>query len=330
LVTRYEEYLETYTDKFGRFNPEYSLAYQNGFLEKPIINEWVVILKNALHKIYPYLLFSGQPFNYLTTIDVDVAYAHKNRGLIRNALSAGKLVINMNFKELTEKFQIWFGIKPDPFDIYDNMDEILQTDRRKVLWFFQVGKYGKLDKNQSVKNKKYRSLIRNLAHNFKIGLHPSFQSNKNINLLKNEIATLSKIINKPVKYSRHHYLVLKFPETYQNLIKFGILEDYTLGYPSHPGFRAGICNPFYFFDLSTNKKTNLRIFPFQVMDNMMLTYLKYSPHEAMDKLEQIINEVKKYKGLFISIWHNDFFTNKKRWEGWLPVYYKMLELLNEK
>ncbi|NJO89826.1 MAG: hypothetical protein HC831_13425 [Chloroflexia bacterium] len=56
----------------------------------------------------------------------------------------------------------------------------------------------------------------------------------------------------------------------------GITNDYSMGYSSHPGFRAGTCTPFYFFNLKTDEKTNLKITPFAVMDVGFIDYLKCS------------------------------------------------------
>ena len=50
------------------------------------------------------------------------------------------------------------------------------------------------------------------------------------------------------------------------LIDAGIAEDYSMGYPDEPGFRAGIARPYYFYDVAEDHQTNLKIFPFQVMD----------------------------------------------------------------
>ena len=40
LVSRYEEYLPHKTDDLGRFDFNASLAFQNNFLQKPVVNYW--------------------------------------------------------------------------------------------------------------------------------------------------------------------------------------------------------------------------------------------------------------------------------------------------
>ena len=50
------------------------------------------------------------------------------------------------------------------------------------------------------------------------------------------------------------------PQSYLDINNAGILEDYSMGYPEEPGFRAGIARPFYFYNISEDKQTNLKIF----------------------------------------------------------------------
>ena len=56
--------------------------------------------------------------------------------------------------------------------------------------------------------------------------------------------------------------LLRFPQTYRRLLKLSVREDYTLGYAGQTGFRAGICTPFYFYDLELEETTNLLLVPF--------------------------------------------------------------------
>ncbi len=61
-------------------------------------------------------------------------------------------------------------------------------------------------------------------------------------------------------------MYLNIPHNYRNLIQSGIRSDYSMGFPTHPGFRAGTSHNFYFFDLEKNKKTDLLVYPLSVMD----------------------------------------------------------------
>ena len=107
---------------------------------------------------------------------------------------------------------------------------------------------------------------------------------------------------------------------------YDITDDYSMGYAALPGFRAGICSTYNFYDLDREEETKLRIHPFAVMDGTLKDYMELSPDEAIDHIKVLIDEVKKVHGTFISLWHNETLSDKKRWNGWLRVYESLLEM----
>ena len=116
----------------------------------------------------------------------------------------------------------------------------------------------------------------------------------------------------------------RMPETYQTLIKNGITEDHTMGYSTHLGFRAGIAAPFYWFDLENNIQTKLKLVPFCAMDITPLHYRKESPDKAIKTLRNLMEKVNDVGGLFVSLWHNESFSETERWRGWRVVYESLL------
>ena len=57
MISRYEEYLPHIKDIHGRFEAKESLAFKNNFLEKPIVDIWINLIKKELEKKYPKLFF---------------------------------------------------------------------------------------------------------------------------------------------------------------------------------------------------------------------------------------------------------------------------------
>jgi signal transduction histidine kinase len=144
-------------------------------------------------------------------------------------------------------------------------------------------------------------------------------------LFDTEKDRLEDIILKPVTKSRQHFLKLKMPQTYQQLLKSGISADYTMGFASLAGFRAGTCTAYYFFDLSRNQRTELLIHPFQVMDVTLKNYLQMEAEDADQLIEELMLEVKKVNGTFISLWHNESLKDSGQWLGWRKVFEQILE-----
>ena len=98
-----------------------------------------------------------------------------------------------------------------------------------------------------------------------------------------------------------------------------------MGFAETAGFRAGTCNPFYFFNLKNNRKEKLKIVPFAVMDVGLKVYQGLNAYESEEKIKKIIQNVKKVKGLFVSLWHNESLGSSKQWKDWQTVYKTMIE-----
>jgi hypothetical protein len=97
-----------------------------------------------------------------------------------------------------------------------------------------------------------------------------------------------------------------------------------MGYATQPGFRAGTCTPFLWFDLVKNRVTNLKIYPVTFMEGTLGEDLGLSVNEAEEKIDALIKVVKQYKGCFICIWHNHTINDKYFWKGWKIVFEKTL------
>lgn len=329
LVSRYEEYLPFSADQHGRFEANQSLAFKAGFLYDPIIDQWSCKLAKMLQGFFPEFKVCEREFKYISTIDVDNAYAYLYKGTVRTIGAAMRDLFKMDFDENIKRFQTLSGEK-DPFDTYSYLDALHKQYGINPYWFFLVGNYNTFDKNLPLDNEAFQDLIKEISKNTEVGIHPSYESNNDFEQLKKEFNYLSGITEKSITKSRQHFLKLLFTETYQNLLKLGIKEDYTLGYASDVGFRAGTCTPFNFYDLYNEEETGLKIYPFQVMDTTLNQYLKLSVDEAMDKIAEMIRKVKQVNGTFISLWHNESLSDHGYWKGWEPVYKRMLEIIFNK
>lgn len=326
LVTRYEEYLPQIRDQFDRFTASESLAFQQKFLKKPLINIWAIEIAEIVKTHYPEFVFPAQQFNSISTIDIDNAYAYKHKGILR--IVAGLLYALVNGNDFKQRLKVLLNITHDPYDTYNEQFEIHRKYKVKPIYFFLLGDYGVNDKNITPKNRKFQSLIKSLADYYEVGIHPSYASNNDVSILVKEINRLKNITHRDIKKSRQHFLKLTLPLTYRNLIDNDIFEDFTMGYSEQVGFRASICSPFYFYDLDTESQTNLKIFPFAVMEATLKYYLKMNTEEAIKEINELIETVKSVNGTFVSVWHNESLSNQSIWEGWKDVYVKMCECVN--
>ncbi|MFM7021568.1 MAG: polysaccharide deacetylase family protein [Flavobacteriales bacterium] len=325
LASRYEEYLPHIRDVYDRFDAQASLAYSYNFLHQPVVNKWAQHFKEVLSQKYPELVFQEKVYRFISSIDIDNAYAYQEKGFVRSVGGFLKSLSMLDMKTFKERLRVLTGAEKDPYDTYDFQLDLQKKYNLEYLYFFLLGDYGVNDKSISVESRKFRSLIKSLADYAQVGIHPSFGSNDKPGQLSKEVSRLSGVINREVFKSRQHFLKMSLPDTYRNLIELDILEDYTMGYASDYGFRAGLCTPFFFYDLDLEIETSLKIYPFAIMEGTLKYYQKIPPEKAMEHYKPIIDQVKAVNGIFISLWHNDSMNDRGLWRGWRKVYVDMVE-----
>lgn len=326
LASRYEEYLHFKPDNHGRFRAEDSFTCKNGFLQLPVINLWVMELKKIMEAQFPEFRFPETRYQFIPTIDIDIAYAYRQHSLSRTFGGFLKSFFTGEFKILFQRAKVIAGFEKDPYDTYEEFDSIHDNKLHIPIYFLSVGDYGPYNKNHSHRNKAFKKLVSRLSCKNKTGLHPSYYSSENTELIETEKKRVEWLLHRKITASRQHYLKLNLPKTYRALIKAGIKKDFSLGYASKPGFRAGICTPFYWYDLLSEHETSLELWSFQVMDGTLNHYMKLKPDEAIKIVEDIVGRVKKVNGVFISLWHNVSISEINEWAGWKKVYKKLVEI----
>ena len=319
LVTRYEEYLDFMPDEFGRFKGSGSLAFINGFLGIPVIDLWTRELAIALVRKYQTLAFKRNSYKALLTVDLDEPYAYLGKGIIGNI---GGFIHDLTSKtgRVTQRFDTIAKGGKDPYEVFDYILESIDKNGSETNFFVPVGNRSDYDKNPSWKNEEYKRLITRIAETYKVGLHPSFKASAGSPVLGTELGRLESILRKKIICSRFHFLKIVMPKSYRNLSAAGITEDFSMGYQDEPGFRAGIARPFTFYDVSEDRITRLRIFPFQVMDVTLSGYKKLKADAAKRAIGNMISQTKKVGGLFISIWHNTTLLDTPEYREWRDVF----------
>ncbi|EDM37235.1 hypothetical protein PBAL39_05533 [Pedobacter sp. BAL39] len=94
---------------------------------------------------------------------------------------------------------------------------------------------------------------------------------------------------------------LNIPRSYLKLIKHHVDQDFSMYYSGSPGFRAGTCSTFYWYDLQIEKQTALQVHPVAVTDIALLSTRK--SRDLIQELNEIMDHVKLVNGSFFSLWH---------------------------
>lgn len=331
FISRYEEYLPFKRDKHGRFEASQSFAYKNGFLNRPVVDEWILELQTLITKKFPGYTIPTREFKCIPTIDIDQLYTIKAKSLPRFLKPVLLSILKFDLKKLLYLFKVRFKILKDPFDQLQTFENIHKRYGLRALYFILFSKkYNRFDINISIKNKDFRNAIREVAKTANVGIHPSYHSRYDYKLVDEEIHLLSNVLNIPINSSRQHYLKLRMPNTYKSLLSLGISNEYTMGFASMPGFRAGTSHTFRFYDIKHEQTTFLFVHPFCVMDATFKTYLNYNVDEAYECIADLIHKLKQVNGTFTPLWHNESMSEYGNWIGWSGLYEKMLKLASTK
>jgi hypothetical protein len=322
LLSRYEEYLPHVKDKEGRFQASESLAYQEGFLEKPVIDIWAQKFRQVLSNKFPNQKFPKRKFTTQTIVAVTEAYCYKKKGIVRVVLGLLLDLIRFKPKYVLHRLQVMTRMKKDPYDIYTKVIQFLKKYRVPMKFMFQVSDFSTYDRNINHNRLELQSLIKSVADYAEVGLQPGFYANQKFAVLKEEKKRLEDIIKRPVKSAINNHYNLLLPDTYNHMVELEFQKDFSMGYPEALGLRAGTCTPFLFYDLNFEITTPLLVHPYAINSE---AFGKLKENEVEYKVLEIKRQISMVEGRLISVFTNkDFseYANARR-------NFSILKILNE-
>ena len=306
LLTNYEEYLpECPKDQHGRIVHEQSFVVRHQLHKQATVQRIALEYKNLLSKQKPDFQWKGNYYRFVPTFDIDIAYAYKGKTFFHFCGALGKAILTLQWSRAKQiikaRHQQDFQ---DPYDIYDIEKQLCKQHQLQAIYFFLTSDRTQYDRNISPRSPYFSDLVQKLKAYATIGLHPSYHS-KNQNDIIKEKNTLEEKGQVKIHYSRQHFLKVKFPDTFRNLIAAGITDDYSLGFYDRIGFRNGMAIPFPFFDIKENKTTNLMLHPLLIMDSAAVQELGIE-EKYQKEITELIREVKSVGGEMIALWHSNF------------------------
>lgn len=329
MLTRWEEYVNENRDSHNRFPAYESLTFKNNFLNRPIVNEYVEMLKNMLLSLDNNIKFKIYKYQCVLTHDVD--YPLKYNTIISGYKEiVGDIIkrkdINKAFHRLLQKIQVSLKFQKDPFDTFDYLMDISEKVGVKSYFFFMgkgITKFDNMYDSSDIFIKELIEKIKNRGHN--IGIHPTYDAYNHIEQFLKEKRELEKNFDTKITFGREHYLRFEVPFTWQMWEDNDMKWDSTLSFSDKEGFRCGVCYEYSVFNILTREKLRLKEKPLIVMDGSFVTYQPtISAEEMENKINELISKVKKYKGEFVFLWHNSSFT-VGQWKKYQTIYERVLK-----
>ena len=319
MLSRYEEAVKKERDEHDRFPAWASLAYQEEFLDRPIIDEYVEILGACIHRLWPGLERKKRHFKKVISCDVDSPYQYGGhvrpmlRGLGGDILKRRSLALAW---KRVSSFARWKRGDWNADPHYAAIDWIMDVNEEagnQVTFFFITDHSSNMDGRYSIDEPCIRALLRRIAERgHEIGLHTSYNTCKNPEQTLKEANILRRVleeenIQQDMLGARQHYLRWETSRTARNLDAAGIDYDTTLSFADYAGFRCGTCHEYPMYDLKKRTALSLRERPLIVMEGSVINenYMGYGiSKRAKKKMERYIEQCWHADGCFTLLWHN--------------------------
>lgn len=304
-LSHYDAYTQSEFDHHQRIKFSQWFPRVSGLDKFPYVEIWIEQLKNHLEQ--KGLEIGSTQFEQDISFDIDHFYLLDQRPFFQHLKASAGDIFRLRFFQLFQRWLVILGLTEDPAEKFF---DLLDYQFNAKLTFFVLMKHGRHNSLNPL-NELKKLLIKKLSKYGQIGIHPSYQSSVKNELIGKEQQQLSKILNEEIEESRFHFLRLKFPSSFYALNKSGLKKDKSIGYYDQPGFLSSTSLPYYFFDPVSNKKLDLVIESFVWMDSMNRYYRKINESEEKQELYYYKSLVKKYKGKFSVVFHNDSMIDRR-------------------
>jgi len=320
MLSRYEEAVKPDRDNHDRFPHTASLAIQEHFLERAIVNEYLEVLWACMKRLWPGLERKKREYKVILSHDVDRPLSitgAKATQILRTLMGdvAKRRDIDLTIRRIRAIFSILSrNYDQDPAASFDFIMDISEQHSLASAFNFITGHSGgDIDGNYSVNMPWMQSLIRRLYNRgHEIGFHPSYNTYRDAAETKREFEHLRRAaecagVSQAQWGGRQHYLRWHSGDTWRNWARAGLDYDSTLGFAGCPGFRAGTCFEYPVFDLVERRSSGLIERPLIVMDTTLMypEYMQISYEDIIRTCRQFSSTCRKFGGSFSLLWHND-------------------------
>lgn len=319
-LSRREEVGEVPRDVHGRFPANASHAQRHGYLERPVVDEWLEILRQIAARAWPGLELVRPAFEMRPSHDVDFPsrYAFRTR---RDFVREIGIDLLRRHRPLHALRAPWIALsstrslsRSDPANTFDWLMDL--SDRHSVssAFYFICGRTDPaLDASYEPEQPAIRDLMRRIhERGHEVGLHPSYGTFRRAELLVAEAQRLRTVcaaegITQRRWGGRMHYLRWESPTTLRGWEQAGMDYDSTMGYADRAGFRCGTCHEYPAFDPVADRASSLRMLPLIAMDGTIMSpqYMGLGSGEAAySTLARLKDCCRAVGGKFTLLWHN--------------------------
>jgi hypothetical protein len=333
MLTRLEEAICDERDRHRRFAAAHSLAARAGFLDRPIVNEYLEILWWALKRLWPRLTRQERSFRLRPTHDVDflscsrVALSRLGRQAAVDLVRRRDPLLALHRARSYAASRL-VGPHRDLCNTFDFIMRTSEDNGCSSAFYFMTGRTdARFDGDYALDDPAARRVLRAISgRGHEVGLHPSYGTYRNGGATRAEFESLLRVceeerIRQHEWGGRQHFLRWENPTTWVNWAEAGLEYDSTLGFPDAAGFRSGVCFEYPAFDVRAREPLRLRERPLIVMDATLTDYEGLSLDAGADRALGLKRICRTFGGDFVLLWHNNRLVRRSE----RRAYRKILE-----
>jgi len=325
LLSLYEEQLPGERDAHGRLPSSCRSLFKLELERTPVVDRWALDLAGRMIERWPALPAPNRRYAHHVTVDVDNGMRYLGRPLLRQIGASAKEVVAGRFPQLAERWRVLTGAQRDPYDRYEEVVRLCRERTARLLFFFLVRGGTRHDHAASSAHAVLRARVRMAAECAEVGIHPSYRTSEDADLLAHEIGLLRSLINRPLHISRQHFLRYRIPDTLYRLERLGITEEHSVGSSDRAGFTTGTCTPFPYYSILEERRTAITMHPFAVMDSALHDHRGLGTDEAFAEYRSCIDAVRAVQGTLITVWHDRFLAGADDRHSWPALFERVLD-----
>lgn len=325
LLSRAEEVLLPERDQYGRFPFQGSLAAKYGFITLPIVDEWAMLLRQALSERLPVEELGRNTPSLHPTHDMDTARRFPSLFAAARTILGGDLLRLKSPRIAMRSLRQYTASRTHPEKDPELLgaEALLEVSRRcgfSSEFYFMGLERGEDDFRYDVSVPAVRAFSRKVREAGMVcGFHASRLTAADAARFRLEQRRVSAALGMPAHCGRQHFLcfdALKTPRVWQEC---GVEYDDTLSFADHEGFRCGTCHAYPLYDLKNDRALTVLERPLMAMDGTLQGYRGLSRAEALASLRQLFDRCCAVEGDFVLLWHNGCVF--REWEPWFQEVY---------
>lgn len=299
-LCRAEEREAKLTDLHGRFRASEGIAARNGFLNRPIVDEYGLVFQRVLQAQVP----GWTP--PLKAVRVKLSHDIDEIGIPFSFRSAvGHIVLRRS---------LWSGVRdflsvandadPGYLDAVERICGLgLERGLRPALYWQSAGTTP-FDTGYELHHPKIVRLIRwAMERGLEQGVHPGYKTFRSRVLLQEEVQRIKTALGREKLGGRQHYLRW-CPETWSDWESCGLAYDSSVGFVDQAGFRCGTCVPYLPWLLEADRCADLIEIPLIASDGTLVNHMGLGVEASREVVQDLLEKCRNAGGVFTLLWHN--------------------------